>query len=458
MRLILLSFVGLLLLTQCQQQGATISFEIKANAEAPLLMGKLVEESYKVDTFFADANNIIKIELASNELKDVRFNYEKNTLSPFINDGDRLQVTITQGENGLDIVYAGDNAMANNYKLERERSINYELIQKIYANDKEIKSFVDMAAEIDQIQAVWMDRLHNLKGVSEKFMSDEENYLKYYFYYIKGVYPWYMNRHTGKAIDADSDYNAFIAGLEEDTAHEAVEMYYQVFDQKVRFALNVEKSKKDLGDTAYIVELNTIAQQIKSKTLKNKMLSNSISGYLSWSINGLLDETYVTYQNLCTDEAMKKRVEVLYTNAIKLMPGQPAPDFDMYTADGEKVMLSDFKGKYVYFDVWATWCGPCKMEIPYLAKVVEALEGNTNVEVISISVDSDHEAWKKMIEEDQPQWKQFIVNDAFNSSLAKQYNISGIPQFTLIDPEGKIIDVQALRPSHPDLLTLLKSY
>ncbi|MBR8536689.1 TlpA family protein disulfide reductase [Carboxylicivirga sediminis] len=458
MRLICLGLLASLLFSQCKQEGATISFEIEVESEAPLLMGIMMDEAFDIDTFYVDANNRIQIDLNESELKKVNFIYEKTKINPFINNGDKLHVLIKKGDAGLEVIYKGDNAAINNYKVEREQVVDYSLIREIYADDKATLPFSDVEAGIDAMHTQWLERLKSLKGADKKFVSDEESYLKYYFAYIKSVYPWYMSRQTGKALDADSDFNSFMAGLEEDTAHESVEMYYQVFDQKVRLRLNLEETNKNLGDSVYIVELNTIDHLIQSQKLKNRMLSNSISSYLSWGINGLLEETYARYLQLCSDESMKQRVQSLYENAIKLQPGQPAPDFDMYTQGGDKVMLSDLKGKYVYFDVWATWCGPCKAEIPYLAKVVEALKDKNNIEIISISVDSDHEAWVKMIEEDQPQWKQFIVKDAFNSSLTKQYNISGIPQFVLIDPDGNIIDVQAKRPSHPELLPLLKSY
>lgn len=458
MRLTCLGLLLLLLFSQCRPDGVKINVELSTDADAPLIVGRMIGDNYQIDTLYADIDNKIRIELGESELEAVNIRYEKTSLTPVVSNGDIMLIKLTKGEQGVDVIYEGDNAPANNYKVERERELSYGLARQIYSDNNAARPFAEIDAEISAMHTVWLEKLNGLINADKEFVSYEEHYLQYYFNYIKSVYPWYMTRQTGKTIDADSDFNAYIAGIVEDTVYESVEMYYQVFEQKVNWYVALERNSRALGDSARMVEMGLINELLQSQPLKNRMLSRCIRSYLSYGINSMLDETFELYQQLCTDDIQKQRMKELYDNASKLMPGKPAPDFDMYTKDGKKVMLSDLKGKYVYFDVWATWCGPCKAEIPHLARVAEALKGKNNVEIISISVDADHKAWVTMIEEDQPQWKQFIVKDAFNSTLARSYNISGIPQFTLIDPDGKIIDVQAMRPSHPELLPLLKSY
>ena len=128
--------------------------------------------------------------------------------------------------------------------------------------------------------------------------------------------------------------------------------------------------------------------------------------------------------------------------------GTPAPDITLDTPDGQHVQLKDIaKGKFTYIDVWATWCGPCKREIPHMAKLVEHFKGNDKVLLISISVDENVEAWKKMIADDKPDWPQYNIFGKTNAQFSKDWGITGIPRFIMIDEDGNIFAADASRPS-----------
>lgn len=106
-------------------------------------------------------------------------------------------------------------------------------------------------------------------------------------------------------------------------------------------------------------------------------------------------------------------------------------------------------------DISPTWCGPCKMEIPYLAKVVEHFKDNDQVKIISISVDTNRKAWENKIAADKPAWEQYIANKEQYAQISKDWGIMGIPRFILINKDGSIYDGDAMRPSNPEIITLL---
>lgn len=148
----------------------------------------------------------------------------------------------------------------------------------------------------------------------------------------------------------------------------------------------------------------------------------------------------------------------------KQMPkGSISPTFTAYeNFNGEKTSLADLKGKYVYVDVWATWCGPCKMEIPYLQEV-EKKYHDKNIAFVSISVDDPkrngswekaNENWRKMVEEKDLGGIQLFAPQGFQSEFITDYKINGIPRFILIDPDGTIVDASAPRPSSKALISL----
>jgi len=128
--------------------------------------------------------------------------------------------------------------------------------------------------------------------------------------------------------------------------------------------------------------------------------------------------------------------------------GKPSPDFNFENHKGGKTKLSDLKGKYVYIDVWATWCGPCRQEIPYLQKIEEKYEGK-NIVFVSISIDvkKDYEKWKKLVTDKNLGGIQLLADNDWNSEFVVKYGITGIPRFILIGPDGNIVNSDAERPS-----------
>ncbi|MCF6222152.1 MAG: TlpA family protein disulfide reductase [Flavobacteriaceae bacterium] len=138
--------------------------------------------------------------------------------------------------------------------------------------------------------------------------------------------------------------------------------------------------------------------------------------------------------------------------------GMPSPKFNYPDTNGKNVSLDDFKGKYVYIDVWATWCGPCKREIPFLKKLDEEYK-DTDLVILSMSIDKmEHkDKWLKMVKDEQLQGVQIMADKDWNSTFVRAYNIQGIPRFILIDKEGNIYDANAPRPSNPNLKKLLNS-
>ena len=144
-----------------------------------------------------------------------------------------------------------------------------------------------------------------------------------------------------------------------------------------------------------------------------------------------------------------------YEKVIQDMDGQPVPDIMLERPDGSKVSIKSLQGKYTYIDVWATWCGPCCKEIPFVEKLVEQMKDNKNLQFVSFSVDADRGAWEAKLQKDQPAWPQFILDSEANKTLSDALAITGIPRFFILGPDGIIINQDAKRPSDPELVEYL---
>jgi len=142
---------------------------------------------------------------------------------------------------------------------------------------------------------------------------------------------------------------------------------------------------------------------------------------------------------------------------LSLAKGKPSPKFNYMNYKGGKLSLDSFKGKYVYIDVWATWCKPCLAEIPAL-KILEKKYHNKNIQFISLSIDDERTSgtwdnaiskWKEMIKTKNLTGVQLFAGK--DVQFINAYQVSSIPRFILIDPKGNIVDANAPRPSDPNL-------
>ena len=119
--------------------------------------------------------------------------------------------------------------------------------------------------------------------------------------------------------------------------------------------------------------------------------------------------------------------------------GKAAPAFTLKSQEGKNVSLSDFRGKYLLIDFWASWCPDCRKSNPYMVQLHDSLKGK-NIRFLGISFDTDAEAWKKCIEKDRLAWTHASELKKWKeTAVSKSYGIKWIPTFYLIDPKGKVV-------------------
>ena len=141
-------------------------------------------------------------------------------------------------------------------------------------------------------------------------------------------------------------------------------------------------------------------------------------------------------RNTESGKAYAGQIEVLKKTAI----GQTAPDFTQNDPEGKPVKLSDFRGKYLLIDFWASWCGPCRAENPNVVKAYNKYK-DKNFTILGVSLDRENgkQDWLKAIEKDQLTWTHVSDLKFWNNEVAKMYMVRAIPFNLLIDPQGKII-------------------
>jgi thiol-disulfide isomerase/thioredoxin len=223
------------------------------------------------------------------------------------------------------------------------------------------------------------------------------------------------------------------------------------------FIITQVQESENLGNPNLILELAENEFKIKIATVK-KRYDSILNSYQN------IDSSLVVIANQQTAQMMNYFNQT-YAKNKAFAKGAPSPKFEDYmNFKGGKKSLDSFKGKFVYIDVWATWCGPCIQQIPFLKTLEKEYHGK-NIAFISISTDEARRSGGSW-EAAEKKWRDFVKAKqltgiqlwaAEDISFQQDYQISGIPRFILIDPKGNIVNANAPRPSEPRLKELFTS-
>lgn len=207
-------------------------------------------------------------------------------------------------------------------------------------------------------------------------------------------------------------------------------------------------------------------QSFGSNLPSDEELQNVLKTRLSTAKEILINEQFSkTFAELmiATYEQENQRIaEELRTvrnkaNEITSLKGITSPDFNYVNYKGGKTFLSALKGKFLYIDIWATWCAPCRAEIPFL-KELELKYKDKPIEFVSISVDvaKDLDKWKQFVSDNELSGTQLLADNAWQSEWIEALKIKAITRFVIIDTNGKVIDPDAMRPSSSQINSYLE--
>jgi thiol-disulfide isomerase/thioredoxin len=228
-----------------------------------------------------------------------------------------------------------------------------------------------------------------------------------------------------------------------DTSLYKYDSYIGLLDSKLR---KDEKLKLIDFDSAF---LNAVVRTDKDHRLKNRLLYRSLKVMVTSNNDSIrrshLFNTYIPEEK---DPVLAGKLSTLLALQNSLVKGMPAPEIEAISIAGKKMNLADFKGRYILVDVWATWCGPCKTEVPFYERYAEMYSGD-KIAFVSLSVDQGRFVINWQYEAQYKSKRVVQLRSENPMEFMNKYGISEIPRFFLVDPEGKIAMISMPRPSDP---------
>jgi thiol-disulfide isomerase/thioredoxin len=219
---------------------------------------------------------------------------------------------------------------------------------------------------------------------------------------------------------------------------------YREFIAEAAHVLDADNRYETAAYPRAVAQMRFIADRFEAGKTRDVLLHRLANAYVTrFGIEDIQDMENI-YRTYVQDPVLVAKYDAAREKWNLASVGKPSPDFKGVDVNGKEYTLADFRGKYVYIDVWATWCGPCRQEIPYLKKLDEDYK-DAQIVFLSLSVDQDKAKWEKMVKEQSMSGVQLHIGQ--NSSFQQAYKIEGIPHFILLDKEGRILDKKMSRPS-----------
>lgn len=374
----------------------------------------------------------------------------------------RQEIYLHQGKNlGIDvnaqdwttIKYTGDLQAENTYIVEKQK-----IEQEIIGSDNRaffLVSEEDFLAKMNLLDSKRKELLEKTTFTVEDFKEKELRSLDYQKNSLLNNYVDYQ-KFYGENPDFTTSEN--FPKFDDTINLENEEEYY--FSSayrglvRINFFKNVdEEVGEDQSPAKYFQAIFNNFKKIKTNSIKNDYAKIAAQGISASNENS--EEIYNYLIANVTDEKFKTDLTDKFNKIKTLIKGNPSPKFNYENHKGGTTSLDDLKGKFIYIDVWATWCGPCKREIPFLKEVEKKYHGK-NIEFVSISIDDkkDYNTWKNFVTDNQLGGIQLYADNAWESQFVRDYVIDGIPRFILLDTEGNIVSADAPRPSDEKLIEM----
>lgn len=360
------------------------------------------------------------------------------SLNVYLSPGEDLEIYLNALNVSGSLYFRGSIGGVNTYLKEQEVAVFFD---KDYYTLNETTFVKKMEALINE-----KTELLEAKNFDKSFTELEKQRIRYSVAERVAFYPIYQKRLNPEYRPAKV-FNDFLSSFAINNKDLFGTTDYRKFLLNYVYYQGSNSYGTGEGYSAGIADY--ILSTINNPGIKDFLLTEIIYRHI-WENNGLVGAEYLlaVFRRECSDPSKLAYIEELVQHWSTLLPGKPAPDFALTGLDGKKIQLGDFRGSYLYLVVWATWCVPCKSELPYLNLLEREYAGKKiNILTVDIEGNADSARWSSFLEKNKYAGIHTIVGD--DNKFNEKYMIVSVPRFILIGPDGTIVNSNAPRPSGP---------
>ena len=378
------------------------------------------------------------------ECGDLRF-------SLYLSPGDSIFLTGDAKEFGATFRAEASKAAENTYlrkKIKITNEVGLDNWMELMKYPKDV-----YFAKKDSLFALVKKPFEELSAIplaDKAFVEMENAYFEYHSLFMDSMFPLYhshVNKVPRDSVDfpVDEVNNKIQRMPMDDPKLLAVQSYVNLLDRRVNES-TMARLKEDSTLKYEEVKWDMVDSLVANQEVKDFLRFQSIKMNLEYRGPVHSERDIQKFKASTQSEKYLTKLDKLAAKWEPIGPGKDVPDFAFTDINGQPVNLSDLKGKLVYIDIWATWCGPCIAEHPHWDKL-KADYKDKEVAFLTVSIDDTREPWEKMVKNKKMDGLQWFAENAWQSELAQHFMVNGIPRFLLLDKEGKIIDPSADRPS-----------
>lgn len=396
------------------------------------------------DTVPLDRNNHFATELKISSGVYCRVSDGSRSINIFIEPGKDLHINYNSDDIFNSVKFTGYGAEANNYIKDKHLLMLDQTIPLVQLYEYPVNEFKHIIDSIYVINKMFLDEFMLMNSNTSQFFQTTELLSIKYDRASKLIE--YVNVNN---IVPDARYLRFLNKLSVNDSSLLTVYEYRLFlDEIITYYSNENLNNSNLPSyEVTLIKMQSVLSRVSNQKVIDYLVYSLLANQVKYYGYKNTEYLFALFDNNCKNEEYRTVILKPYEKYLKLTANPKAPQVTMTNTKGEVFRLSDFKGEYIYIDVWATWCFPCRKQFPYFEDLKHRYS-HKNIAFISVSIDKNRDDWLEYLTLKGFDDNHFIVEDI--DGFLNSFAIKTIPRFITINDKGYLVDINAKAPLYID--------